>query len=130
MEFERAAALRDRLEPLRWMRHQLERLRAAREMYSFIYPVSGPDGRRLWYLLHHGRVARVLAAPGDRETRRAAAAAIAEVYEDGAARGRLLALEEVDVVLLVAGWFRRHPEERAGALMPPAALALCRTPPT
>ncbi len=129
LRFERAAALRDRLEPLRWLRHQLDRLRAAREGHSFVYPVAGPDGRCLWYLLHHGRVARVLGAPGDAAGQQAAAAALTEVYEGGAARGRLLALDEVDVVLLVAGWFRRHPEQRAGALTPAAALALCRTPP-
>jgi excinuclease ABC subunit C len=129
LQFERAAALRDRLEPLRWLRHQLDHLRAARDEHSFVYPVVGADGQCLWYLLHHGRVAGVLPVPGNAASRRATAAALAEIYQGGAARGRLLALDEVDVVLLVAGWFRRHPQERTGVLTPAAALALCHTPP-
>jgi hypothetical protein len=47
------------------------------------------------------------------------------VYEGNAAAGPP-GLEEVDGVLLVAGWFRRHPAERERVLEPEAALARCR----
>jgi hypothetical protein len=40
--------------------------------------------------------------------------------------GAALAGNEVDGVLLVAAWFRRHPEERARVLGPAEALARCR----
>jgi excinuclease ABC subunit C len=123
--FERAAALRDKLESLRWLRDQLARLRRAREGQSFVYPVAGTGGQDLWYLIHHGRVARVVLADG--AGRCAAAAAVEAVYGAEGARGRLLATDEVDGVLLVAGWFRRHPEERERTLAPDAALALCRS---
>jgi hypothetical protein len=88
--------------------------------------VPGAGGRDVWYLIHHGRVARALPAPADRAGRHEAAAAAEAVYFAWEARGRLLAADEVDGVLLVAGWFRRHPEERERTLAPEAALALCR----
>src|SRR5207237_10230372 len=79
--FERAAALRDKLESLRWLSDHLERLRRAREGYSVVYPVRGPDGRERWYLIRHGRVVRALPAPADAEERAAAAALIERVYQ-------------------------------------------------
>src|SRR5262249_45998003 len=48
-QFERAAALRDRLEPLRWLHRHLERLHRARAL-SFIYPLRSYEGKELWYL--------------------------------------------------------------------------------
>src|SRR5207253_2184257 len=55
LQFERAAALRDRLAPLQWLAGKLERLRHARERLSFIYPIAGPDGAQTWYLIHGAR---------------------------------------------------------------------------
>jgi excinuclease ABC subunit C len=126
LSFERAAALRDRLEVLRWLRDRLARLRRARDGQSFVYPVAGPPGEQRWYLILHGRVARVLPAPAGRSGRRRAATAVEAVFAAEAARGRLLAADEVDGVLLVAGWFARHPEERQRVLTPEAARAFCR----
>jgi excinuclease ABC subunit C len=126
LEFERAAALRDKLDALRWLHGHLERLRAAREQHSFVYPVAGERGRDLWYLIHHGRVAAALPMPRDPPSRGAAAAAIEQVYQATDARMRLLAADEVDGVLLVAGWFRRHAEERRRTMAPRDALAECR----
>jgi excinuclease ABC subunit C len=57
LAFERAAALRDKLETLHWLHVHLARLRVARERYSFVYPVAGEDGEDRWYLIHRGRVA-------------------------------------------------------------------------
>jgi excinuclease ABC subunit C len=125
--FERAAALRDKLETLRWLRDHLQRLRQARDGQSFVYPVSAAGGRDLWYLIHHGRVDRALPAPTDAAGQRDAAAAIEALYGTDQARGRLLAADQVDGVLLVAGWFRRHPEEHERTLEPAAALAQCRS---
>src|SRR5205085_2560216 len=44
LAFERAAALRDRLQSLQWLHEHLERLRRLRAGQSFIYPVGGPEG--------------------------------------------------------------------------------------
>jgi excinuclease UvrABC nuclease subunit len=120
--FERAAALRDKLEVLRWLRDHLERLRLAREQHSFIYPVRSENGQETWYLICHGRVAAALPAPHDEVSRARTAAAVANAFHEKQARSRLLAVEEVDGVLLVAGWFRRYPEERARTLDPEHVL--------
>jgi excinuclease ABC subunit C len=107
-EYERAAVLRDRLERLDWLWRHLERLRVALR-YSFVYPVTGHDGSSTWYLIRHGRVRAALPMPGE-SSRRRALAALDEVYPAGAALGPP-GLDEVDGVLLVAGWFARHKDE-------------------
>ena len=56
---------------------------------------------------------------------RSAAAAIAALYGKRAPGGAALAAHEIDGVLLVAAWFQKHPEERARALTPEQARALC-----
>jgi excinuclease ABC subunit C len=126
LQFERAAALRDKVAALRWLRDRLARLRRAHDGHSFVYPVTGTGGGPdLWYLIHHGRVAHVLPAPTDEAGRCTAVAAVEAVYGAEEARGRLLAADEVDGVLLAAAWFRRHPEELERTLTPDAARAQC-----
>ncbi len=124
LAYERAAVLRDKLEALRWLTDHLARLRTAgRE--SFVYPVSGHGGDDWWYLIHGGRVRAALAAPRAAEDRKAAADLLRAVYQGGAAPG-LPSTEEVDGVLLVAAWFRRHTGERARTLAVEDALAACQ----
>src|SRR5262249_52977014 len=115
MQFERAGVLRDKLAGLRWLHGWCERLRAAREL-SFVYPVRGHAGKDLWYLIAHGRVAAVVPWPQDAAGQARADAARARVYQGEKARSRLLAVEEVEGVLLVAGRVPRHPAARARTL--------------
>ncbi len=124
LQFERAAALRDRLEPLRWLSEHLRQVRE-RPRPSLVYPVSGIDGSQTWYLIDRGQVCAALPAPCDGESRRLAAERIEEVFARKAPPGPP-DLEEMDGVLLVAAWFRRYADERQRALEPAAALALCR----
>jgi excinuclease ABC subunit C len=126
MVFERAAALRDKLEALRWLHRHLERLRLARERFSFVYPVEGHAGQELWYLIHEGRVRTVLPPPRDESSRRAAAVLIEAVYRSGPTKPPPLSPGEADGVLLVAAWFRKHPEELARTLSPAEARIRCR----
>src|SRR5262249_20032978 len=63
LAFERAAALRDKLESLNWLSDQLQLLRRARAENSFVYPVAGVDGKGLWYLIHGGRTVAVVLPP-------------------------------------------------------------------
>jgi excinuclease ABC subunit C len=121
--FERASALRDKLEPLRWLHEQLGRLRAARQRYSFIYAVRGQGGVTWWYLLRRGEVAAVLPAPRNDGGRGALADKVAAVYQADERWSRPAASEAIDGVLLVAAWFRRHPEELARTLQPDDVLA-------
>ncbi len=122
LAFERAAALRDKLDPLRWLSHHLGRLREA-VRHSFVYPVRSHDGSEAWYLVRAGRAYAVVPAPGDGVSGEVARAALEAVFPHGA-KGAT-GIEEVDGVLLVAGWFRRHVQEREGVLSPAAALAQC-----
>jgi excinuclease ABC subunit C len=59
LEFERAAALRDKLDSLTWLSEHLQRVREA-SRHSFVYPVRGHDETELWYLIHGGRVCAVV----------------------------------------------------------------------
>jgi hypothetical protein len=124
--FERAIALRDKWETLTWLQKSLERMRLAQERLSFVYSVPCQDGRNLWYLIHQGRVALVLAAPRNCETKRAAAEIIEKRYQTKGAS--LPGPEAIDQVLLVAAWFHRHPRERARTIAPARLVAACCAP--
>lgn len=120
LEFERAAAVRDRLDSLDYLWRSLERLRGALR-HSFVYPVTGHDGSDRWYLVRRGLVRGVLPAPADEAGRRAASALLDETFHNGDVAG-VPGLDEVDGVLLVAGWFARHKAERGRAI----EVAACR----
>lgn len=113
LQFERAGALRDRLEILGWLHAHLERLRQARAL-SFVYPLQGYDGREWWYLVRCGQVRAILPTPGP------GLAEVLNVVYGG--RGA----EQVDGVLLVAAWFRKRPAERQRCLDVEKALKLAR----
>jgi excinuclease ABC subunit C len=123
-QFERAAALRDRLDSLRWLSDHLAFVRQAAQ-HSFVYPVAGHDGAETWYLIHRGRVQGAVPAPADDAGRVTAASALEAVYRQRAEMPGPPGFDEIDGVLLVAGWFRRHPEERERTLAPDEALAAC-----
>ena len=109
LEFERAALLRDRLKNLTWLRNHLERLReSSRE--SFVYPVMSADGTPLWYLVRASVVRAVIPAPIDEIGRYRASAKLAEVFTHDT-QPRPVGLDEVDGLLLVSAWFRRHKQE-------------------
>lgn len=114
-QFERATLLRDRLDTLRWLHHHLERLRFAQEHYSFVYPVRGPNRRTRWYLIHRGRVLSAQAEPRTIREWQFTQQRLAQIHVQDRVDERL-SNDEVDVVLLVASWFRRHPEERLQTL--------------
>ncbi len=121
-QFERAAGLRDKLASLRWLHDKLEQQRLrARE--SFIYPVSGMGREIIWYLIHGGRTVAAVPQPQDQESAGAAAELIEAIYQKDPAR-LLDSYEHYDGLLLVASWFRRHPQQRQRALQP--GEALCR----
>jgi excinuclease ABC subunit C len=124
--FERAAALRDKWETLTWLCKHLERMRLAQERLSFVYSVQGEGSRNLWYFIHQGRIASVLPAPRDSETKRAAAEHIEKQYLKKA-KGLLPGPDAIDQVLLVAAWFHRHPRERTRTMELQELIKRCRT---
>lgn len=127
LAFERAAALRDKLDALQGLHDELHRLRVARDELSFVYPVAGHEGHDLWYLVQRGQIARVIAAPRDSMDARETINTVRETYHAPTIRARATGGVELDTVLLVAAWFRRFAAERERALRPDEALAQCET---
>ena len=123
--YERAAALRDKLDALRWLIEKLSWLQKARREHTFVYPLAGDDGRMLWYLVHRGRVRAVAEAPHDASSRRAARSAIDRAFARDTRETSALPPDQIDSVLLIAGWFRKNRDERQRLLTPDDARALC-----
>ncbi len=120
LQFERAAVLRDRHDVLEWLAKCLERLRQAVK-HSFVYPVAGVAGGTRWYAIREGQVRACLPAPADEPARRRVLAELEAVYHDPTLGGPP-GPDAVDGVLLVAGWFRRHKQERARCIEVEALL--------
>ncbi len=125
LAYERAAALRDKLEAFQGLHGELDRLRVAREQLSFVYPVPGFQNEDRWYLIERGQVVGVVPVPRDPPTCREAARAVEAVYLKPDVRSGTQADGALDTVLLVAAWFRRFGDETQRALRPADALALC-----
>jgi hypothetical protein len=88
--------------------------------------VAGRNGQDLWYIIRQGWVAAALPAPRDEESARAAANVIEGVFAKPGANPMPAWSEEIDGVLLVSAWFRRHPREREKTLQPAEALQRCQ----
>jgi excinuclease ABC subunit C len=110
-QFEKAVALRDRLQSLEWIDARLLLLRQARTRSSFVYPLAGHDGRVRWYLIHRGQVRAACFAPETPAERERSDALLAASFTGGPFDQALTA-GAVDSVLLVAAWFRRNGAER------------------
>jgi excinuclease ABC subunit C len=119
MEFERAAALRDRLAGLEWLWEKLNWLRTARAENTFVYPVAGPDERTVWYLIHRGRVRGACFLPTCSRSADVAVQKLEDVYSQDPGPG--VTPGQVDHVLLVSAWFRKFPAERERLLTPARA---------
>lgn len=124
-QFEKAAALRDRLQILERLDDRLKLLRKARNRNSFVYPLAGADGVERWYLIHHGQVRAVVPAPQSDDARKLVAAVIAATFTSTPQPG-ILAGGAVDSVLLVASWFGRNAGEKKKLLTHAAAIKMCQ----
>lgn len=111
LAFERASALRDKLQDLEWVDHRLGLLRKARDQSCFVFPLAGTDGRPVWYVIYRGQVCTAVREPADEAGRAALSHLIAETRA-GRPPGGPFACHPVDSVLLVASWFRKHPDQK------------------
>jgi excinuclease ABC subunit C len=123
-EFEKAMVMRDRLAAVEWVDERLALLRKARGRKSFVYPLAGPDGREVWYLIDRGQVRAAVRPPVTANDREKVSALLAVTFTDAPVPA-VLTDGAVDSVLLVAAWFRRFPAEKAKLLTKDAALARC-----
>lgn len=119
--FERAAVLRDRWQALSELAEQVDRMHTARNRYSFVYPLPGYSGKRDWYLVYRGHVVAVIEAPQTAKSAERARAVLDQVFRAQQIPAFSPTAEDPEMVQLVGGWFRAHPEELAAVLSPEAA---------
>jgi excinuclease ABC subunit C len=111
LDFERAALWRDKALRLEALREQFARLRFALESLSFTYTIPGPKDDDRVYVVRRGCVIAELSVPRSEAERATLDAHVATALNSGKRGPRTVPGREVDEVLLVAGWFRRHPKE-------------------
>lgn len=111
LEFERAAALRDKLWRLEELKEQFLRFRFGVETLSFIYTVPGHDGEDRVYLIRRGRVRAERPAPRTAAAKRDMERLVAEVFGRVERDTAQVPTHEIDELLLLSSWFRKFPAE-------------------
>jgi excinuclease ABC subunit C len=118
MEFEYAAIVRDRLDCLETLQHELVAFRGRVEGLSFVYRVPGFKGDDRLYLIRKGLVEEELPNPRSRAGRRRTAERIENVFRTPPPAVSALSQEAASEILLVARWFRLREQEMARVLKP------------
>ncbi|MBF5043212.1 nuclease [Aggregicoccus sp. 17bor-14] len=116
LQFEYAAELRDRAEHLEWVQAEAEEVSRTIESLSFLYTVPGCSGTGeddFVYVIRRGSVRAELPAPRSPRDRRALADQARLLFAQPETHALGLRAHEVQEVLLIARWFRLHPEELA-----------------
>ncbi|MEP6492336.1 MAG: UvrB/UvrC motif-containing protein [bacterium] len=111
LEYERAAALRDKFKRLEALRTQFGRLRFAVETLSFVYTVPGVDGSDRVYLIRRGRVRAETPLPTTPGEAATLLGLIDGVFSPVDRETTQIPTHEIDELLLLSSWFRRFPEE-------------------
>jgi excinuclease ABC subunit C len=111
LEFERAAALRDKMRRLESLQQQFATLRFALESLSFVYTVPGFNNDDRAYVIRRGRVRAELPVPRTADERRALSARAAEIFAPIEMAGAPVPAHEVDELTLLSSWFRKFPHE-------------------
>ena len=125
LRFELATRLRDAHEDLTRLSTFLEKLREVRR-YGFVYPVIGQGGRENWYLIRGGQILSVQRGPQDLQTGRACLKVLDSVFPKDGAPPKQAVPEDLDLALLIGGWFRKHAGELKSVLSPGEARSRCR----
>ena len=111
LEFERAAALRDKLRRLEGLREQFLHFRFAVESLSFVYTVPGHAGEDRSYVIRRGRIRAEMPAPATALDAAELATAASDVFGRVEHGGAQIPTHEIDELLLLSSWFRKYPEE-------------------
>lgn len=125
--FEYAAALRDRARRLEALRDEFGRLREALDGLSFLYPVPGIEADDRIYVVRRGTVRAATSSPRTAAECRHLARVAREAFGAPEPDGALVPKHQVDEILLLAHWFRVHPEERARTIPPGSEDTLSRS---
>lgn len=114
-EYELAGRLRERVDLLHRLAEELALVRGALERLSFAYPLPAAGGGETVYLVRRGRVLGEFHLPADARRRRGAEARMRDgarrLWAASAGAGRRIDATVAGELLVVAGWFRRKPQE-------------------
>ena len=109
-EFERAARWRERFEQLEWLLAATSRARAAVAGLTFVYRDPGTFGDDRAYLVRHGVVRVSYGWPSTPIEHEAFRRVVREELQRPAPAPGPLPYQHLDEILLLMGWFRRHPD--------------------
>jgi hypothetical protein len=109
-EFERAARWRERFEQLEWLLAATSRARAAVSALTFVYRDTGAFGDDRAYLVRNGLVRATYPWPATPIEHEAFRGVVAEELAGPSPSPGPLPFQHLDEILLIMGWFRRHPE--------------------
>ena len=111
LHFEQAILYREDSRIIRWLSNRLTDHARAREQLTCIYPVTGQDGRDIWYLIRRGVIEHAVLS---RNAGRVSRATIDEVQKwancDNTLGVHFQRREET--LAIVSGWFRKNPAEQ------------------
>jgi excinuclease ABC subunit C len=122
--YERAEVLRCVWESIDWLHRSLERLRLARQQFSFVYPVRTTSGRTYWLAVSRGQIKYGALSPRCERSGGRWRKQLKQLYPAPDAPQGAVA-EDVEMLLLVTSWFRRFPSELERVMTPAAARKLC-----
>lgn len=105
--YERAAMLRDQLESLKRLERQLQRLRAAERTINGILPVTVNRGRQVWLAFRGSRLVSSIVQPRSQQQASRALAELQRVERESLPPAREIL--EINLQLIIAAWFRKHP---------------------
>ena len=127
LNFEYAAALRDRMQRLEEATWELRGLRGTIEGLSFVYRVPGWGGDDRSYIIRRGSIRAERPVPRTAEERSALRAEARRLLTRPEYHTGTVLPTQVSEILLLARWFRQRPEEQARTWHPGAEASLSAT---
>jgi excinuclease ABC subunit C len=109
-EFEAATRWREKFEHLEWLLGATTRARAAIELLTFVYRDPGSHGDDRAYQIRNGTVRATFPSPATPIERVAFQGVVAEELGRPARVEGPVPAGNLDEMLLIMSWFRRHPE--------------------
>ncbi|NOK38125.1 nuclease [Corallococcus exercitus] len=120
LQFEYAAELRDRAERLENVQAWIVELGRTLRRLSLVYTVRGHGGEDRTYVLRRGRIRAEVPAPRTSEEHAALEARVRDIFAMPEPEAMGLRAQEAQELMLVAKWFRLHPEELEATVPAPA----------
>jgi len=109
-EFEAATRWREKFEHLEWLLGATTRARAGIEFLTFVYRDPGSHGDDRAYLIRNGTVRATFPWPATPIEREAFQAVVRDELARPATVAGPVPAGNLDEMLLIMSWFRRHPE--------------------